>query len=245
MAYSFDGTNDTVALADDPALSLPDSDWTIGGWIKIDNVAGGSFKGFVSWGTWGQDPSINWLVPETGQSPAGGVKWRIDDAGGDTHEATSSPGVLDDAGWHHVVLSRSGTTVTQYIDGGAAAGSASNANVDGVDRSSTAWTFGNRVGATNFFDGDMEDFFKVDRALSGAERSALAAGFSSRLVVPDAAWRFVMDGAYEEAVGLAVTVSGATLVEGQLLQQPAPPLVVTAPAAAVLSTTRLALMGVG
>lgn len=244
MGYSFNGSSDEIAVADGAALTLPDGDWTIGGWIYPDDFTGSGFQWLILQGLWGATPSINILIGETssGITPEGFRFYSADDDG-TLLDVQSSSSVLSATTWQHLIIQRSGTTTTLYVDN-SSVGSTALSTYDGVNVGSAMYFSRADLDSTWRFPGDMEDWFKVDRALNAQERQALANGFSSRLIAPDASWRFTMDGAYEEVGRLGVTVSGATLVEGQLLQQPAPSLTITAPSP-VSSKHGLALMGVG
>lgn len=237
MAYNFNNNGasagDYITLGDAAALTLPDGDWTIGGWLWDDNVSPyGDHHYFISWGAFGATPSLNlWIQGSTSVLN----RWIVTDNGSSSGAGAGPATPKGGETWLHVIIERSGTVVRTYLDN-VSDSTWSNASMDGINVPS-ALNLGRRSdgNTTREHDGKMEDWFKVDRALDAEERQALADGFSSRLIVPDAAWRVPMDGAYEEMERLTVTVSGATLVEGQLLQQPAPPLFVMAPPSTGLS----------
>ena len=84
MAWHFDETSGHhVLLGDNAALTLPDGDWTIAGWIYLDDNAGNFFQYFLSWGAVSASPSLNWFVDETGEANANKLKVIAYDAGGD------------------------------------------------------------------------------------------------------------------------------------------------------------------
>ena len=56
-----------------------------------------------------------------GVSPAGALVLRVDPAGSGPVEVATSDGAIAAGGAHHVVATRSGTTVTIYVDGASAA----------------------------------------------------------------------------------------------------------------------------
>ena len=61
---------------------------------------------------------------------------------------------FNDGAWHHFALVRSGTTVTQYIDGFAIGSVTDSANVGG----NSAWNIGARVSNNETWQGHLDDF---------------------------------------------------------------------------------------
>ena len=65
MGWEFDETNDDVQITDDAVLSVPNADWTVGGWVRLHNGnAGTVFKYFFSHDDPGTTPSLNLFIGE-------------------------------------------------------------------------------------------------------------------------------------------------------------------------------------
>jgi hypothetical protein len=187
MALHFNETDQYLTIGDDDVLTLPDGDWTIACWVKLDDNVGSLYQYFLSWGTWSATPSLNWYFIEHSVGGVGDeLKFSVEDNDGTLVEATSSgePGTSTD--WQHLLMSRSGNTVTQYING-VANGDVTNAAFDAVNRSD-AMNIGRRVDNTRFFGGALEWLAKWDRALPEAERNALAAGASAFRFPDELSW---------------------------------------------------------
>ncbi len=219
MAWHFDETNDEVQITDHAALTLPDADWTIAGWLKLDDNVGNIFQYFLSWGTTSAQPNINWFFPETDAGLDNDqLKLVMLDSDGDGFPAgaivgASSPGLRTD--WMHLAVVRTGAgVITQYIDG-AADGTATDATFDAVNRAGN-FHFGCRsdFSATRYFGGDLAEWAKWDRALSADELLGLAAGFTPDHY-PTPAWHVPMWGNqyHELRVPLTVTNDGSTAID--------------------------------
>ena len=64
MAWHFDETNDNVEVTDSSLLSLPNADWSVGGWINLDDNVGTAFQYFYSHDVNATNPSLNLHVRE-------------------------------------------------------------------------------------------------------------------------------------------------------------------------------------
>ncbi len=194
MAWSFDEINDEVQITDSPVLTFPDGDWTIGGFIKLDDNIGDMYQYILSWGAWEATPSFNWYISEATSptNPDELVFKLVDDDGTDPSGVglvTRSIGNhAQRTDWIHVILQRSGTTVTQYIDNGAD-GTWTDAAFDGINVGSNLW-FGTRsvTPTERWLGGDMAEWAKWDRALNSTERAALVAGVSPWLFQDSMKW---------------------------------------------------------
>lgn len=185
MGWSFDETNDDVQITDNVALTFPDGDWTLSGWVKLDDNIGSFYQYFFSWGAFEGVPSINWFFIEASElpGPSGGLRFHLvdDDATSSGNiTSTSTPGTRTD--WIHLILQRSGNTITQYIDN-VADGDYTDAAFDGINVAENLF-FGSRSDsdADRRLGGSMAEWAKWDRALNSSERAALVAGVSP--------WRF-------------------------------------------------------
>lgn len=216
MAWHFDESNDHVTIGDAPSLTLPDGDWTIGGWVRLTDNSGTAWQYFLSWGGFGASPNVNIYFVESGGNPANQIRVSTIDSDGDlvaALETSGSPGTSTD--WQHIILQRFGTTFLLYIDG-VADGSSSNADVNAINVSDDLF-LGTRsdLTATRFFGGAMGDWFKIDRAISAGERAALANGMSaSRIngIFNNTSWYVPMNtpNYVEHANQLTVTNNGST-----------------------------------
>ena len=233
MAWSFDEVNDDVQFGDDAALTLPDGDWTIAGGIKLDDNAGALYQYFLSWGAIDASPSLNWLFRETGAANGDKLHFSLFDAGGDGDNnilTAGTPGtsVL----WQHLILQRSGTVVTQYVNN-VADGNFDDAAFDAVDVAGNLF-LGCRSDqdADRRLGGDMAEWACWGRALDASERAGLAKWYSP-LFYPGWKWYVPMIRAYQELiVPLTVTNDGSTIAphppiiypsRAQVLEFAAPP----------------------
>ncbi len=238
MAWHFDETSGHhVLLGDNAALTLPDGDWTIAGWIYLDDNAGNFFQYFLSWGAVSASPSLNWFVDETGEANANKLKVIAYDAGGDNYEFASpgTPIVGATAKWLHFILVHSGNTLLQYIDNVLDA-SEVDAAVGAIDVGASMY-LGMREdnNADRRFGGSMAEWAKWDRALNAGERGALVAGYSP-MFFPTPKWYVPMIRSYQElAVPLTVTNNNSTVIAHPRIIRPAMPMlglhIAAAPAA--------------
>lgn len=205
-AWLFDGTNDFVSLTDNAALTLPDGDWTVAGWVKLNS----------------NSTSQDLFVVRHDRVSGDGWEIRIISTGAVTDEAsfivqsdngtfvsgasTGSP-FLSNTDWTHLVLQRSGSTVTLYIDAVSVA-SASNASLDAINPDEDLF-LGNRDNADINLNGSLAEWAKWDRAISAGELISLAQGFSANCL-PGFLWFTPMlGGVYQEIKGgLTVTNNG-------------------------------------
>lgn len=214
MAWHFNEIDQEVQITDNAALTLPDADWTLGGWLKLDDNTGSNFQYFLSWGALNANPSCNWLVNESGAGDANKMQALVEDSGGQQFAviSTGTPGTS--TAWQHVALVRLGSTLTQYING-AADGTDTDATVDAVDVTTNLY-FGTRsVDPTNrWFGGAMAEWAKWDRALSVGELLGLAAGWTPDHF-PTPVWQIRMFGGQyaEMRVPLTVTNNGSTAAD--------------------------------
>ena len=249
MAWSFDESNDDVQITDDPVLTLPDGSWAIAGWLKLDNNTGTLFQYFLSWGGASASPSINLLFNEaSAASNPNELRFLIADSGGDQANGTSTGTPGTSTAWQHIIVQRSVSTYTQYVDG-SADGSTVNAGVDAINVG-TALYFGARSDedADRRFGGDMAEWAKWDRALIDTERAALASGFSPLFFPRELKWYVPMVRPYVELKeGLTVTNDGSAIGVHPAIIYPGRNQIGLSAAAAVAANTRrygLTMLGV-
>jgi hypothetical protein len=231
MAWSFDETNDNVQITDDAVLTLPDADWSLGGLVKLDDNVGTGFQYFFSWGTVSANPSVNIFFAETSQSTIPNqLKCIVRDAdaeytdgGGDGVVSSTTPGTSVD--WQHILLVRSGTTLTMYVDN-VDVGSATNANVDEINVAANTFMGAREdLDAGRFLGGDMAEWAKWDRALNASERQALTDGYSPAFYPHQRAWYVPMVREYMELHGLTVSNTGSTTGNHPRIIYPSAPII--------------------
>ncbi len=139
MAWHFDETSgEHIQITDDPVLTFPDADWTLAGWIRLDDNVGSGFQYFVSWRGFNDTNNIQWLFAEASVATyANKLGFELQDADADNVGnptpvyTTGTPGTSTI--WQHIALTRTGAGVfTQYVNGvadGTATGAATVAGV--------------------------------------------------------------------------------------------------------------------
>lgn len=207
----FDETNDTITMPDNAVLTLPDSDWTIAGWVKLaDNTGSGDQTVWSHGGSSGNNrASLFFRETSAGASPDD-LCFVLQDTDGTTTGdicSTSNPGTL--VVWSHVTLTRASGVFTLYVNGASVA-TTTNASIDAVDPTTT-FTWGGRNDATNLLGGRLSSWTKWNRALTGTEIGLLSSG-----IRPDGVagriWASSFDltgGIYvEEITGAVMTING-------------------------------------
>jgi hypothetical protein len=164
MAWHFDEVDDRVQVADHAALSFPAGDWTIAGWVRLDDNSGTAFQYFISWGAVATVSSFNLYFNESGQASPNAITMNLlDDAGIQVALASSAtPGT--NLNWQHIAVIHDGIFVRTYVDGIEVL-AVDNASFGALDEPGT-W----------FFGGSMAEGCKWDRALSLNELTALVNG---------------------------------------------------------------------
>jgi hypothetical protein len=204
MSWVFDGVDDRVTYDDNAALTLPNSDWTVAGWVKITSNAGTSANYMLSWGNFGAAPSLNFLVYEASHATAAN---RLE-----LHPTTvayfpSDTGFGQSVIWQHVILERSSGALSVYVD---------NVRFDDTDNFGAdinvagSWFFGCRSTLIQFFPGKLAEWAKWDRVLTATERGELAGGAFPEDYTTSLVWHSKMfDDFTEDIAGLTVTDTGA------------------------------------
>ena len=160
-ALSFDGTNDYGNIPTSPMTTIGTGDFGISFWVKTDDFAGGGA------------PCI---MGSYDASSAGGDHWQLYESGGaiklsdgSTTITTSITGIEDNA-WHHIVLTRSGSTVTAYKDG-----SSVSTHTYAVDfpSPSTYLRIAQRGDSNQYCDAELDELSFWNRTLTGTDVTAL------------------------------------------------------------------------
>ncbi len=162
-ALDFNGTSDYVDLGSPASLNLTTT-YSVAGWVKWK---GGNPNAVIYASG---DANADHYRVDVNNCTANGLSLRED--GDACHPATSD--LLPADTWHHIAVIKDGDTGTNlafYLDGVSdGTASAGTSGATGLKR------IGARTEATDmFFDGVLDDLRIYDRALSGAEVSALAA----------------------------------------------------------------------
>jgi hypothetical protein len=162
-AFALDGTRGTSVNVGNP-VQLQLQDFTITLWIKRDNTESVSadFPRSVIFG-YGQDGYA--LYFNSGGAP---ILSKYNVRGGET----KSRAAIKDTNWHHLAVTKSGTTVVFYVDG--VAFPATNAKYDAEFAFSTDAAIG-ASGANSIlnFWGLIDEVGIYNRALSGSEIKAI------------------------------------------------------------------------
>jgi len=208
VSWRFDELDDYAFIADDPVMDLPNADWTIGGWMRMKDNVGFDNQLIIMLGTFATNNSMHWYLPEGG-SPARLVAYAKDNAG--NFVAINKASIIPALKWTHGVFRRLGGVFTLWVNGNlVATGSPAFSFVSPT----TGLSFGRRSdsGPNQFYGGDLAEWFKVDRALSGGEITALAQGMSPGQILGRNSWwiRMHPDRLTEECRHLPVSQIGFT-----------------------------------
>lgn len=179
-ALLYDG--DKYRMDYGPSLILPDGDWAFGCWIKFTSRAGTSTRYIFMW----NNEITPLMFVRIGDASAAiapndvNIAF-IDNDGTNISYSSTGDYFLDNTSWTHLLMERSGNTITTYVNGSSVA-SGTNAGFDAIDLNAVKWTFGNDLYWSVPFLGDMADCAKWDRALSTAEKSSLIGGASANCI---------------------------------------------------------------
>ncbi len=199
-AVKLNGIADYVDLPDGIVSGL--TDFTISAWV--DWSGGQTWSRVFDFGT---GPAVNmFLTPNAGGAP--GLRFAITTSGGGGEQQVTWANQLP-TGWHHVAVTRAGTTATVWVDGVAVA---SNPGVT-LSPSSMGNTTNNWIGRSQYADplltATVDEFHIYDRALDATEIQRLAGGEAGAGTV--AAYRFDEDDG-AEAVDSSGNGRTATIV---------------------------------
>lgn len=186
MAFDFPATsfnNNHVYLADDAVLTRPNGDWAVGGLEYYDSGSqpAAGFPYMMSWGTYGETPSINLFHNESGPT------WRVyvvDDAGNSTGDRTVQNPIGTDQ-WNHFLVQRVSGNVESWYNGtrvdNHATGLASTIN----STREPTWAQRSDRGSGFQANSSHAEWAWWDRSLSAEEIAALSNGFSPRFFQRD------------------------------------------------------------
>ena len=191
MAIKFDEVNDYYLIADDASMTLPDSDWCIGFWERLDDSTGNGFQYVISNQNFGLASGFNIHVGEVDAGGDVAGRWNcllrntsntniLSDVAGEGKSTSTTAGDDIPRLWIFQRISdvfemwdcKIGATPTlQATDTTPLNWTA----IDGI-----GFVLGGRQGfsSTRFYGGVLGSFFKGSFSLVSSEVEALGAGVS-------------------------------------------------------------------
>lgn len=162
-----------VYLNDDAKLTLPNADFTVGGWFKLDDNTGSSVQNLVLWddGT-GTDACVKFYVREhtNGTDPDKlGIGLRNATNGWNILTSSTTPGTSTE--WQHVLLERATDHYIMYVNNVEVANN--NYGSYGAVDEDSAWKFSTGTGSSAL-GGYLAEWAKWESALSSDNRAHLA-----------------------------------------------------------------------
>jgi hypothetical protein len=213
VGYFFDEVTDYLTVTDSAVLDLPNSDWSIAGWVKLTDNDGAGFQYFYSHGTVDNANTLNFFVDEGNDN----LLVSIRDAGGDAWAGAAVAGRLTAAGfgastdWQHIILRRLTNTCSLFVNNVLA--EEENDNTVGAIQPASNLILGGRLdlNSERFLGGYMAEWAKWDSALLAADRAALVAGYSPQLVKPQSlVWHLpLLRGLQDRTDSLSVAATNA------------------------------------
>lgn len=167
-SFSFDGVDDNVLIGNPANLHL--QDFTIDAWIKLNTLTIDGFTERIagySIGGYGFFLAGPIVVNSNGATAVRQLS--LDKAGFDM---VAAPLAVEDLEWHHVAVTKSGGSVTFYLDGaagGAQRGGSPVASYNPGFVFNTSFMLGNLDGQDQPFPGLMDEVEVFNRALTSAE----------------------------------------------------------------------------
>jgi hypothetical protein len=161
QAFSFDGSGDTVTVPDDRDWTL-DGDFTIDTWVNFDAVGGdAALVGHDE----AQGMHPKWLLWRKG---TGELSFHIN-TGAASVDAVSYPWSVSTGQWHHVAVTRAGSTFTLYVDGASVATATDST---AIPDAAAPVTLGSAEGDF-YLNGSLDEPEIYQRALSSTEVKAI------------------------------------------------------------------------
>lgn len=216
MAWLFDGTNDYVSLANNSAHDFPNGDWAIGGWVKLTSSLSTVNQRLFIRKDSGGDSRFSIFITSDGTN-ADELRFYWENPGIFQGTSSTSSPFTGNTSWTHVLVQRSGNTITGYINGSSVS-SWTNAGIGALDLSDPI-DFGRNYDSTQWLNGNMAEWAFWTRALSTTEIDQLYDGGSVSAVAlapsylsTNLSWYLPMhSGDYtEKIVGITVTNNGTT-----------------------------------
>lgn len=211
MAWDFDGGG-AAWLENVGAVTLPDGDWSMGGFLKF-STRSGTLRRYIIKGGIGYSSSFFVRISDDAGPDADDVNIAfLDDDGTTIGASSTSNPFASNLSWTHLLIQRSGTTITVYVNGSSVA-SGSNANFDAITPND--WIqFGNEQYFSAGFRGALAEWAKWDRALSSAEIDGLVQGYAPSCYPNSLMWYVRMIRDYNEIrAGITVDNEGSVVTE--------------------------------
>ncbi len=223
MAWLFDEIDDNVSVADNALLTLPAATgWTVAGRFKLTDNTGSGYQYLISFG-YAATSTFYVAIAEATEGTGNANKLQVSarDAEGDKFEPAYAGAPGADTNWHSLIVTRSGNTMTVYLDG-VSIGSATVANVGDIN-AAAPWLFGARadLNADRFYGGQLAEWAKWPRPLTDAERAAYDLGCSPDMI-PTADWvsPFRAAGNDIKPASLTATVTGGSAAAHPAIRMP-------------------------
>ncbi|MCK5602435.1 hypothetical protein KAR91_11210 [Candidatus Pacearchaeota archaeon] len=170
-------------IADKAVLTIPDSNWSVGVYYKLDDNSGVAFQYPISSGAFGAANSWNLALCEDGWVSGGGWvpgawAWLANDG---TDDATIAAETVQggDGVWRLIVVQRSGNTVSIHycVPGSACTTEGITSDVTALDAVDTGnWNICRRTDADadRYWGGNILMWYKADKAFSTDELAEIA-----------------------------------------------------------------------
>jgi len=144
-SMEFDGTGDYLKTVENETLELGSGDWTIEFWIYFDAVNNSTVKYLLDWRT-AADTSNSFLAQESNNN------WTYYNGAGASISSGFTSSTFSASTWHHVAISKAGTTTKFFVDGTQTASSSDVSTYD-----SGTLVIGSRYNGQNYLDGYIDD----------------------------------------------------------------------------------------
>lgn len=175
MAIDFGDNNSTkyITIGDTADLTLPDSDWAVGVWTRVDDNSGSAFQYLLSSGTIFAANSFHLYLHESGIDAG---RWQLAVNGDGARRSSSSPG--GDGKDRLIVCQRSGGNIQIYFcEAGQTATQEYSDTFSGA-MDGNGFDFGRRKdgNTARYYEEHAGELFFLSAALSEDEITALGAG---------------------------------------------------------------------
>lgn len=176
MAIQFDEIDDYYSIADDASLTLPNSDWCVGIWTRVDDNTGTLFQYLTSNNNFSAANSLNIYITEASNATNPGEWYITTDLA--SINSTSTPN--GDGKDRLIIAQRSGSSLELWFcePGQSATSEATGSLTTAIDGG--VWNIGRRVDGNvdRYYGGIAGEFFKGDFALTSDEITALGSGLT-------------------------------------------------------------------
>ena len=143
----FDGAGDQIDFADNADFDLSNGDFTIECWIKSKQTTSGYYTAL---GQWAASSGFGWMIRYASQDI--GTGWSFFYSTNGTNYFTTMGSDISDGAWHHVAVTRSGTSIRTFTDGTL---NNTTTTSDTFNNSSENFKLGGQTG--NYFNGRLSN----------------------------------------------------------------------------------------